>query len=111
MFGGSEVDERVPVYKFNDDGKVQNIRPTIYHRESQAMVDKHGAQGIIGYTVRNQFGDVKPMTFKQHARLKDLFERRFLEIVDYWRVHHVPPEYGMTGYDTECINSGILSLQ
>lgn len=106
-FFGSDTPDNVPVFKFGDDGRISNIRPTMYHRESLQKVQQHGAKGRIGYLVQNNYGDPpKRMTFKQAARLKDLFDRGMLKIVDWWVSHHVDPAMGMAGYDTEMEGHG-----
>ena len=104
---GHDFKETVPVYRYNEDGTVSNVRPSIFHRQAQQDVAKHGSRNRVGYLVKNQYGDIKPMEFKKARRMVDLFERKFLEIVDYWTVPYVPAEYGLTGCDTECEGSGI----
>lgn len=107
---GIDVEETVPIWRYNEDGTVKNIRPSIYHRQAVEDVEKHGPRGRIGLIVRNRYGDQNPMTFKQARRMNDLFEKGLLEVVDYLTVNHVPPEYALLGYDTECENAGLNQL-
>lgn len=103
-----DAEETVPVWRFGDDGKVQNIRPSSFHLNAETDFKKHGSRGVVGYKVRNNYGEIKKMTFKQYHRLFDLFRRNVLEVVEYWYDQNLPAEYGMAGYDTECVNSGIM---
>lgn len=65
------------------------------------MVKQHGHRGVVGYIVQNKFGELRPMTFIQAARLKDIIERGDIQVKDYLYAHNVPAEYGLTGFDTE----------
>lgn len=109
------IEETVPVYQFRSDGKVQNVRPTIFHRRAVQQMQRAGTSGRVGYIVKNQYGVKWPMTFLQAQRMETLFSTGVLEVIDHWTVHHAPREFALTGFDTEMTgppgaNSSIMAL-
>lgn len=108
-----DFDERVPVFKFDSDGKkgtISNIRPSSYRRDAQREVDNVGSRGRIGVIAVNQYGERKHLTYLQKARMVDLFETGQLTIVDHWVDNRVNSMMGMTGFDTEMEGRGDHSM-
>lgn len=96
-FGGSTV----PHWSHDANQGVRLVRPTEYFTNAQNFLKQSLSKGIIGYIVQNQFGVKMPMTALVFERMRNLFERGELKIVDYYRTHHAHEHAGLEGFDTE----------
>lgn len=108
-----DFDERVPVFKFDSNGKggqISNIRPSSYRRDAQQEVRDHGQKGRIGVVAVNQYGERKHLTYLQKARMIDLFATGQLTVVEHWVDHQVDAMMGLTGFDTELEGHGNNSI-
>lgn len=96
----TDFSDELPVWQADEGNTARLVRPSIYWRQAESDYKEFVSKGIVGYRVRNQFGDVKTMTFRNARRLKHLFDDGALTIVDYWR--NYDDEYmALKGMDTE----------
>lgn len=96
----TDFGDELPVWEASEGRTAKLVRPSRYWREAEADYKAHVGRGIVGYKVRDRWGTIKLMTFRNARRLSVLFEDKVLEIVDYWR--NYDDEYmALKGMDTE----------
>ncbi len=94
----------LPGWHLGADG-IKLERPSRYFTEARHFATENHRRGIIGYLVRNAFGQVKFMTVLQYKRMEALFHEGDLEVVDYVTDHYASQTAPLEGFDTEGVNA------
>lgn len=94
----------VPEYEMTSRGPRQTKR-TAYWNNANKDLAQAGSRTLMGYIIKNSFGDKKFMTVIQFHRMVDLFEAGTLEVIDRIYSDFAHEKGGLNGYDTESMGA------
>lgn len=109
MLGISDIDEAVPVWRFDDKAKLE--RPSSYWRNAVQVLNNKGSRDYIGRLAVTRDGEPRRLTELMYQRMIHLFEEGTLTQVGEWRNHYTARETGLTGFDTEGVCANFHHLE